>query len=381
VSLRVKHLAALCVVSASICLPHAASGYKGAATGRVAIIDGPTKAFGFSSSVGTWTSVTLDSAIQERVIGSYIGYLRTERCIYAFNSTTGLWYSVPIVGTPIGEDAKGATAIVWTNQACYGISTVWVLWRSLAITDPLGGASGGNYGLVWTASAAHAYSSSTGQWSSQALTSAPVGGYASSGLGLVWTSDSVCIYDPIARSWSVLAINAADGVSVGGSGKVGIVWSALLANAYSSYLAAWSSLPGSSEFLGGAAGEEVAILWSGDHAFAFDAPTGTWVPVDLGVPAAVPGSFAPDGIFSLAPNPATGPLSIRLPASDSPWRVEIVNLQGARVRSFESAPSTSGAEIVWDRLDEQARPVSSGTYWVRASAGERIEARRFVLLR
>ncbi len=380
VSLRVVRIIALCVLSASVCLPRAVLG-KGAASGRVAIIDGSTKAFGFSSSVGSWSSVTLDSALQSKLVGSYIGYLRTERKFYAFNSTTNAWYSTPIIGRPIGEDAQGATAVAWTDQACFGISTVWVLWRSIQITMPIGGGSGGNYALVWTESAAHAYSSSSGQWSTQALTSLPLGGYASPGLGLVWTSDSVCIYDPVARCWNVLTIEDPEGVSVSGSGKVGIVWSASLANAYSAYLAGWSSLPGTDEFLGGAAGEEVAILWSSDHAFAFDAPTGSWVPIDLEVLAAAPGSIAPDGAFSLAPNPTTGPLSIRLPAADHPWRIEIVNLEGARIRSLESPPSSAGAEIVWDQRDDQDRPVSSGTYWVRAHAGERVEARRFVLLR
>lgn len=379
-SLRVTRSAVLCVTLASFCLPHAAAGSKGAASGRVAIIDGPTKAFGFSSSVGSWSSVTLDSALQVRIVAAYIGYLRTLNKLYAFNSTTNAWYSTPIAGTALGEDARGATAVAWTNVACYGISTVWVTWRSQAIEYPLGGGSGGNYAMVWTEDAAYAYSSSTGQWSTQLLTSPPVGGYASTGLGLIWTSDAVCVYDPVARSWNHLAIDNPEGVSVDGAGKVGIVWSATLANAYSAFMAAWSSLPGADAFVGGAAGEEVAILWSDDHAFAFDAPTGSWIPVDLEVLAAAPGSVAPAGGFSLAPNPTSGPLSIRLPSSHEPWKVEIVNLEGARIRSFETLPSPAGDEIVWDERDDQNRPVSSGTYWVRARTGERIEARRFVLL-
>ncbi len=248
---------------------------------------------------------------------------------------------------------------------------------------PWAGGQGATTRLIWTASAAHAYSSGTGQWTTQPLASYPLGGYASSGLGLVWTNQAVHIYDPVGRSWNTQSISDPEGVSVDGVGKVGIVWSSTAADAYSATLGTWSPVSGSYLFEGGAAGAEVALLWTSDRAFAFDPNDGVWVQVATEVPAGVaPASFEPEGFFSLGPNPATGPLSIHLPAAREPWRIEIVNLQGARVRSVAPAGDGAVPEIVaWDRTDDQSRPLPSGTYWVRAQAGDRVEARRFVTVR
>jgi hypothetical protein len=381
VSLNLRRLIVPASFVALACMPGPVAAHKGAATGRVAIIDSPTKAYGFSSSVGTWTSVILDSPLQNRIVATYIGYLRTANKLYAFNSTTNSWYSIPYSGPTKGEDAQGSTAIVWTSTTAYGISTLWTAWRQLTVTAPLGGGSGGNYGLVWTATEAHAYSSSSGQWLTQTLGSPPVGGYASPGLGIVWTEEAVYVFDPVPRTWNSLGIADPSGISVDGLGKVGMAWSETSAEAYSAFLGTWSPLTDLAGLEGGAAGDEVAIIWGGDKAYAFDPHVGSWVQTTVEVPAGAPsGPVVADGAFSIGPNPTRGPLTIHLPPSPRPWQIEIINLEGERIRSFGSAESATGNDLVWDRRTDGGEIVSSGTYWIRAKGGDRVEARRFVVL-
>jgi hypothetical protein len=347
------------------------------------LFDGPDRIYGFSSSIGAWSGVTLDSGLRAELAGSYLGYVRTENRIYAFNSTTNGWYSTAIVGTPIGEDVQSTTAVFWSDQACFGISTVWGVWRTHEISNPLGGGSGGNYALVWCSQEALAYSSSTGQWASQPLSGVPLGGYASPGLGMIWTQTAAHIYDPIARLWSVLSLQNPEGIMMDGSGKVGVVWSPTSADAYSGYLGTWSPLAGDEEFQGGVAADEVAVMWTETRAFAFDPHLGNWVELSIGYPAGLPsGSSLPDAAFSIWPNPAQAtPLFIHLPPSEQPWMVDIVDVMGARVRSLESAGGMIDATIEWDQRNEAGYRVAAGTYWVRARAGERVEARRFTVVR
>ncbi len=106
-SLRLRTAAIHCLLAGFAFQASPVSAHKGVATGCVAMIDCPTKVYAFSSTVGSWSSVDLEAPLLARLVGTYIGYLRTERRIYAYNSTTNSWYMTQFAGTPDRGGCRG----------------------------------------------------------------------------------------------------------------------------------------------------------------------------------------------------------------------------------------------------------------------------------
>jgi hypothetical protein len=368
---------------------HGAMARKGIAAGKVGVVDTDIKGYGYSSCSGLWTSVSLDSPVEERRAGQYLGYLRTSGKLFAFNPNNDHWYSTPLQGTPLGESVQGATAVCWTTAACYGISSIWTLWRTQtfgAHDFANGGGSAGTFGLVWTKTSGYAYNASSNQWIQQVMPGGPIGGLASDGMGLVWTQSTAYAFDPTLGSWLALDLGNPAAVSADGSGKVGIVWGGNRVQAFSGITDAWYTLDAGSALWGGVAGGEVAILWDRTRAYSFDANTGAWSTMllqgnaDLMSPQPETASTQIDGAFSLGPNPSRdGRLTMQLPGEHA-WQVEIVDVHGSRIRSLEAPASVSGSSLEWDGKDVSGRAVSNGVYWVRAESNRRVEARRIVIV-
>jgi hypothetical protein len=367
-------------------LAQPAPAYYGLASGHVAIIDTDLRAYGFSSYSGLWTTVALSGTAHVKRIGSYFGYIRNGQKLYCFNATNDHWYSTNYDGWVQGESVNGATLAVYTSTTMYAIASVWSSWRSRPFEIgelPLGGGSAGNFALFWTTARAYAFHSVTGEWQAQLLNGAPVASIVNDGFGLVCTADGAYSFDPATGAWTTLDLGGVLGVSAAGSGSVGVVWNEYRGIAYSGILSEWIPLTGATTILGGGAGGEVAILWDAANAYCFDANGGTWLPVTLqgsGQGAGVQGPGADDR-FAVTPNPSSGAVQFELPA-DGRWKLELFDVNGARLRSWEDIQPGKGGVPSWDGLDAGGRQAAAGSYWVRAESAEgQVEARRFIKLR
>jgi choice-of-anchor B domain-containing protein len=98
----------------------------------------------------------------------------------------------------------------------------------------------------------------------------------------------------------------------------------------------------------------------------------------VGVP---PGSDRPPARLSLLgvrPNPASGPVEVRLSASPgSLVEATIYDIRGRFVKALPPQSAVpSGVTLRWDGRDDAGRPAAAGVYLVRVSAGaERVTAR------
>jgi hypothetical protein len=83
------------------------------------------------------------------------------------------------------------------------------------------------------------------------------------------------------------------------------------------------------------------------------------------------------------PSPSSGLVTLRYTLEErAPIELAVVTVSGRVVRRFTGLPGTAGEHsVVWDGTDAQTRPVASGVYLVRASAGTRREYRAVVILR
>ncbi len=377
-------LAALSALLLPVLLSSPVRAFEGSAQGRVGLINTDIRAYGFSTISGEWTSTTLDSPAQVRLAGPYLGYLRTGSRVYVFNSTNDRWYSRDFVGIPRGEDVQGATAVLWTTRACYGIASVWSIWFEQLLDPrdaPRGGGSAGNFGLVWTFNAAYAFNAGTGQWIRQSLDGVSAGGIAGDGFGLVWTNTSAYAFNPSPGSWTTIDLNGIHGMSADGSGDVGVIWGQNQAQAFSRVLNSWFHLDTHATIQGGSAGGQIALLWDSGSAYAFNAGTGLWDEILLEDSAGVSGMGGAEMHLSVFPNPCTsGLLRITLP-NDSHARIRLFDAGGSEIRSWDTSRETGGS-FVWDTTDANGRPVASGTYWIRAeSSSGRVEARRVAVVR
>jgi len=106
---------------------------------------------------------------------------------------------------------------------------------------------------------------------------------------------------------------------------------------------------------------------------AFDHATGQVAGVDR--PASAP-SLA---LSAPSPNPARGPVSLRLSSPDGgEVHVEVADVSGRRVRSWNQAASST--TLSWDLRDGDGRRVPPGVYLVSARAGEMSAGRRVLVL-
>ncbi len=374
------------LIACSLAGPGAVWGHGGAANGNVAIVDTPVKAYGYSGHTQTWTEIDLDSPALVRASSEHLGYVRTLTQIHSFHSNNQRWNSSQITGVPLGESTRGATSVCWTTNAGYATASLWTVWKPVSWPDgeePIDGGSCGNFALVWTKHHAYAFHSASGTWTPQAMAEPISGGITCDGFGLVWTPEAVYSFDPTPGIWISRELGGSTGVSVTGGGSVALAWSPTSAEAYSGILDAWYSLPDAQGVVAGVAQGNLALLWSEDTAWVFDANTGLWQSVALegGAGGDHPPKDPPEVTRWLraGPNPAAGRrVELSLPG-DEAWEVAVFDVAGRCVRRFQSPACAGTARLVWDGADEDGRPVAAGTYWIRAHAAESIEARRIVL--
>jgi hypothetical protein len=97
--------------------------------------------------------------------------------------------------------------------------------------------------------------------------------------------------------------------------------------------------------------------------------------------AALAGSFRLEPPF---PSPARGPvvLSYSGATPGAPVDLTILTVSGRVVRALRDTPESDGArQLTWDGTDDTGRPVASGVYVVKGSAGARSDYRGVVILR
>ena len=105
---------------------------------------------------------------------------------------------------------------------------------------------------------------------------------------------------------------------------------------------------------------------------AFDAATGQVAGVEE---RAVSLSLSPP-----SPNPARGPVSLRLAgAGPGDVRVEVADVSGRRVRGWTEAASATGT-LTWDLRDEGGRRVAAGVYLVSVRTRGDLATRRVLVL-
>ncbi|MBC8366805.1 T9SS type A sorting domain-containing protein [bacterium] len=74
-------------------------------------------------------------------------------------------------------------------------------------------------------------------------------------------------------------------------------------------------------------------------------------------------------------------LSFSLPAT-ADLRMDIYDVQGRLVRNLHAGSAAAGdRQLLWDGLDSQGRPVRSGVYFAKASAGNRVDTQKLMVLR
>ncbi len=360
-----------------------AGAFVGTARGHVGLIDTNSKAYGFSSFSGQWTTVTLSGPAQTRLAADYLGYLRTAERLYCYNSTNDHWYSTAYTGQVRGECLCGATAVVWTTTRMHAIASIWAIWRSLPFQPdetPLGGGSASSFGLFWTNKRGYAFHSASGTWMPQPVGARSICGLANDGFGLLWNDEAAFSYDPTPGGWMTLDLGEMEGISAAGGGSVGLVWGGSRAQAYSGTLDTWNLFDNTEPYLGGAAGGDVAILWDTSRAHCYNAESDTWSSVTLLVDPAGLGDLTGAGAFFIRPNPSMGAVTFGLPAPGT-WKVEIYDVNGAMIRRLETKTREPGELLHWDGLDTEQHPVAAGTYWARAeSESKQVEARRLVVL-
>jgi hypothetical protein len=356
----------------------------GTANGDLAMITNGESAFAYSTYTLTWSSVELDGPCLAVETSPSLGLVLTLGKLTAYSAISGGWFTAKCSGVPAGYDVRGAVIVCWTEEAAYGISTVWAQWARKVLKveeSPLGGGSAGNFGFLWTDQNVYAYSGATGRWSSEKLGGPPIGGIACDGLGLVWTDIEAYTFDPTPGNWIRLDLMGYPfGMSADGAGKAAVIWSASSALAYSGHLEDW--FPAPSVITGACAAGDLALTWNEEMAYSFDANLGTWsgVPIRTREPAAAPGEGPVSASFAISPNPCgAGPLALQLPAGGE-WNIEVIDIEGRAVHRDQVPAASEKRAIEWDWRDDQGRSLPAGTYWVRAISAERTEARRVIRL-
>lgn len=90
-------------------------------------------------------------------------------------------------------------------------------------------------------------------------------------------------------------------------------------------------------------------------------------------------------IFELAqnyPNPFSTSTAIQIAlAFESDWSIEIFDVIGEPVKTFEGYSTAGTIEITWDGKDDNGDDVSSGVYFYRATVGDRTITKKMMLLR
>jgi hypothetical protein len=113
--------------------------------------------------------------------------------------------------------------------------------------------------------------------------------------------------------------------------------------------------------------------------FERDATTTPWF---VRAVTSVPVSRVPMVPLEVAPNPARLDVDVLFATrSGEPWRLEVFNVLGERVRELGSGIGTGMRQTRrWDLESATARRVPAGVYWVRISRGAERSTRRVVVL-
>ncbi len=384
----VVRLCAVALVSFLLVAPCLA--IEGSANGDLTILYTDHFARGYSTNTLSWSTILLSGQPIRHGTSANLGLVITTERLYVYNPLTGQWFSRTYVGDVERVDMDGPVAVLCTDQACYGISSIWNNW---AVEDlrpgerVLGAGSCCTFGIVWTNQRGIAYRGNQNAWAGVDLGSAPLGGMAEQGLGLVYCAHEVQVYDPSAGGWIACSFSdALNGLSASGSGKVALIWNKTQAYAYSGHLQTWTSHE--EEILDGSAGGNVALGFNNKWAFAFDAITGEWVSLFIEDQGGMRGggtlaAFAPQNDFALQGNPSTGnSLQMSLPSEQgNPWKIEVLDITGRRIHSSEIPASSQGSVFEFSWTDDSGRPVPAGNYWVRAHSDSHEEVRRIVRLK
>lgn len=139
-----------------------------------------------------------------------------------------------------------------------------------------------------------------------------------------------------------------------------------------------------------AAPAEITVQFAGANAAATVVRARAWdgtgaLLAELGGAAYAPGDQPPRAAVLLAPrpnpfNPATT-LRFSLPEA-GPARLDIVDTQGRRVRTFELPEAADGAnELPWDGTDGRGQPLPSGVYLLELRTRQGTATSRATLLR
>jgi hypothetical protein len=86
--------------------------------------------------------------------------------------------------------------------------------------------------------------------------------------------------------------------------------------------------------------------------------------------------------LAVAPNPSRAAIEIAFtPAAGIPWRLEILDLGGRRVRELGSGVGAgAGLTRRWDGRDDAGAVAGAGVYWIRLRSGERARSTRVAWL-
>jgi len=362
---------------------------EGRSEGDVAILYSDGFAFGYSTATQAWSVTPLVGEPIKHTVSPNLGLILTADRFYAFNPNAGQWYSTPSSGILQGLDIDGPVAVVWTDQACYAISTVWTLWARCDLGANESVAGGGSccaFGMVWTSERALAYRANTNSWVQHELASPPLGGVAANGLGLVYSLTQAVVFKPSTGTWVDLGLDENMlGLSAAGYGDAALLWTESRALAYSGHSCTWTPLE--ALVFDGSAGGDVALVYNEHWAYGFDANLAQWKPIyiKLREGRAAEGNdgpaLEPRCLVWPNPAPACADIELRLPADGGDaWEIDILDTAGRVVRRFSAPASKDGSVATWNATDDSGQALAAGVYWLRAASQTRTEARRVVLL-
>jgi len=206
---------------------------EGSACGDLAILYTSQFGYGYSTYTMAWNTTLLAGTPVKHACSPSLGLLITTQRLYVFNALSGQWFSRSYSGTLQGFDIDGSVVVLWTDTACYAISSIWTMWATMSLLPGetvVGGGSCSTFGMIWTTHRALAYRASQNNCSTHDLDLPPLGGLAANGLGLVYSPSDVHVFEANPGDWIELDLEGSPvGLSTTGCGDVALVWSDLQA--------------------------------------------------------------------------------------------------------------------------------------------------------
>jgi flagellar hook assembly protein FlgD len=84
------------------------------------------------------------------------------------------------------------------------------------------------------------------------------------------------------------------------------------------------------------------------------------------------------------PNPFNGETTISFSLTTNlheKARIEIFNIKGQKVKTFDVITNGAAGSVIWNGRDETNKPVSSGIYFYKLVAGENTVTQKMLLLK